>query len=289
MGLLLDRIALDEVGANPARLASAIHKQLGDGRGAVPVTEIAKALDIVEIRVEPLTNFEGALVTIPERGFGSILVNQRSNNKRRRFTIAHELLHFLSPIHQPTSPDGFYCGVQDMIANDLDSQDLHVRQEAEANVFAIELLAPLKRIKPYLQGEPDLAAVLAMSLEMDISKEAAARRYVSCHGETLAVVFSNDGRFLYPQRSREFPWLTLRKNMALPDLPRGALATGLSEVEDAEADNWIERSDGVQLTVQALHQEAGRAITLLRIISTNDTDDKGGIDDAFERFTRSRD
>lgn len=102
---MLDRIAIEDVGANAVRLAEAIHVQLGDRPGPVPVGEIARALDIVEIRMETLSNIEGALVTTPERGFGSILVNQNSSSRRRRFTIGHELLHFLSPTHRPTSPD----------------------------------------------------------------------------------------------------------------------------------------------------------------------------------------
>jgi hypothetical protein len=65
-------MALDDVGANPSRIAAAIHKQLGEGSDAVPVFEIAKALDIIEIRHAPLTNFEGALITPPERGYGTI-------------------------------------------------------------------------------------------------------------------------------------------------------------------------------------------------------------------------
>jgi len=286
MGLTLDRMALDDVGANPARLAHAIHQQLGEGQGAVPVIEIAKALDIVEIRLEPLTNFEGALITTPERGYGSILVNQRSNGRRRRFTVGHELLHFLSPMHQPTTPGGFRCGRRDMTASQIDSKDRHLRQESEANAFAIELLAPLKRIKRYLHAEPDLEVVLSMSNELDISKEAAARRYVSCHDETLAVVFSRDHRFLYCDKSNSFPWTSLRKDVVLPELPVSASVTGLSSVEDAEPGDWIARPDGVHITMQTLRQQEGRAITLLRIASTDEDEDQGGIDNTYERFTR---
>jgi hypothetical protein len=286
MALTLDRMALDDVGANPARLARAIHQQLGEGQGAVPVVEIARALDIVEIRFETLTNFEGALITTPERGYGSILVNQRSNSGRRRFTIGHELLHFLSPVHLPTSPDGFWCGRRDMTVSQVDSMDRHMRQESEANAFAIELLAPLKRIRSYLQGEPDLAAVSSMSDEMDISKEAASRRYVSCHEEILAVVFSRDGRCLYADRSKSFPQLSLRKNAALPELTVGTGVTGLSSIEDAEPDDWIASPDDVHMTLQILRQRAGWSITLLRIVAMDEDEDQGGIDDTYERFTR---
>lgn len=287
MGLTLDRLALDDVGANPTRIAAAIHQQLGGETGPIAVFEVAVALDIVEIRIEELKNFEGALITTPERSVGVILVNKRSSRQRQRFTASHELLHFLSPVHRPTSADGFWCSRDDMIANQLDSKDRHLRQGAEANAFAIELLAPLKRIKRYIHNKPDLAAVLAMSDDLDISKQAAARRYVSRHQETLAVVFSRDGYLLYFDRSRHFPWLSLRKNAAMPTLPQAKSDTGVSEVEEADPDDWIANPDHVVVTVQTLRQQAGHAMTLLHLVSANDDD--GGIDDAYERFSRFSD
>lgn len=156
MRLTLDRMALDDVGANPARLAQAIHDRLGSIPGAVPVHAIAHALDIVEIRVEPLFNLEGALVTTPERGHGQILVNAKSNPRRRRFTIGHELGHFLSPHHVMTADTGFECNRQDLRAGLQDAGNRHRRQEAEANAFAIELLAPPQRLKLHLAGAPHL-------------------------------------------------------------------------------------------------------------------------------------
>ena len=126
MNLVLDRMALDDVGANPQRIAEAIHEQLGEGSGPVPVREIARALDIVEIREEPLTNIEGALVTTPERGSGSILVNANSDPRRRRFSIGHELGHFLNAWHRPTSPGGFQCSRSDMIAADLKDRNRYL-------------------------------------------------------------------------------------------------------------------------------------------------------------------
>ena len=57
-------------GADPARLAAAIHLQLGASQSPVPIREIAYALDIVEITESPLSNIEGALVTTSERDSG---------------------------------------------------------------------------------------------------------------------------------------------------------------------------------------------------------------------------
>ena len=61
MTLTLDRIALEDVGAEPRRLAEAILRQLQYRSGRVPIETIARALGITEIRVEPLSNLEGCL------------------------------------------------------------------------------------------------------------------------------------------------------------------------------------------------------------------------------------
>ena len=284
MALTLDRMALDDVGANPARLAAAIHVQLGETSSAVPVFEIARALDIIEIRSEPLDNFEGALLTDPERSFGSILLNRRSSPQRRRFTAGHELLHFLSPAHIPHDTTGFRCRRTDMTESQRDSQDRHRRQEAEANAFAIELLAPRQRIKRHLHGLPDLAAVLAMAAELDISKEAAARRYVECHRETLALVFGKNNHPLYWDCSRDCPALSLNTRLPLPDLPGDPDRDGLTTIEEAAPDDWLRRPEGAELALQTLYQQSGRSITLLHVVATDDDD--GSLEDTFNRFER---
>ncbi len=285
MALRLDRMALDDVGANPVRLAAAIHDQLGEGAGAVPVYDIAEALDIVEICFKPLLNIEGALITTRERDIGSILVNSSSSKQRRRFTTGHELLHFLSPFHHPTSPDGFQCSRRDMTEHNLVAADRHRRQEAEANAFAIELLAPRPRIRPYLQDAPDLAHVLAMAKELDISKEAAVRRYVECHPEQLAVVFGNYGKVVYFDSSRGFPPLAFRPGMPLPELPAYPDTQDLTEMEESEPENWLSISRGIALSSQTLFQQDVRTMTLLHVVAMDDDDDDR-VEDTYERFSR---
>ncbi len=98
---------VEEAGYNSRKLAERIHLQLGSLSGAVPVRKIALELDIVEINEAPLTSFEGALLTTAERSYGAIVVNAASKPRRRRFTIAHELLRFLNDKHVQTT-NGFH-------------------------------------------------------------------------------------------------------------------------------------------------------------------------------------
>jgi hypothetical protein len=198
--LPLDRMAVEEAGPNPDKLAAAIHAQLGVNTGAVPIYAIAGALDIIHIREERLPGIEGALAMTPDRNRGAIFANARSSRQRRRFTIAHELGHFLNPWHQPPSPVAFACTAEDLRTpwrDLLRDANRHWQQESEANRFAIELLAPASRVRPYLKGIPDLERVIDVAANLDISKEAAARPCVELCERPTAIVFGYRGNVGY--------------------------------------------------------------------------------------------
>jgi IrrE N-terminal-like domain len=283
--LVLDRMALDDVGYNPQRLAEAIHAQLGQREGPIPVHDIALALDIEDIRIEPLNNLEAALVTTPERSYGQILLNRQSGPERRRFSAGHELLHFLNPLHVPTAEGGFRCTRADMRASGKDL-DRHLRQEAEANAFAVELLTPRPRMRSYLRGNADLRKVLAVADDFDISREAAARRFVNLHSDNLAAVFCKDRKFLYADRPDAFPGLCLSRGQAVS--LSGGEQGDLSDFDDADPRDWLFTANrGSELLMQTLWQGGGYSITLLHAIEPDEADDPG-IDDTYERFTGGR-
>jgi Zn-dependent peptidase ImmA (M78 family) len=251
-------------GADPARLAAAIHLQIGGGNGAVPIKDIACALDIVEIREKPLQNLEGALITTPERDVGSILVNAKSSPQRRRYSIAHELLHFLNPLHRQTVNGRFECRGSDMALGGSPSRTdltVHQRQEIEANRFSIELLAPEMRLKPHIRGLADIANILAVADELDISKQAAARRYVELHPERLAVVFGKNNSIQYQDWNVGFPMLLFRGGDKFPESSRSRDV--VSTMDEVEAALWLKWPGKGRLYVQTHFQSDGYSITLL--------------------------
>ena len=91
---------IDDVATDPDRIAAEIHRQLGNIGAPIPIHEIAGSLDIDEIRYGPTRNFEGALVTNVERDFGLIHLNSLSSDERQRFSLGHELGHFLCGWHR---------------------------------------------------------------------------------------------------------------------------------------------------------------------------------------------
>lgn len=255
----LERIEIDDVATSVDRVVGAIHRQLGNIDPPVPVHEIALALDIEEIRAIDCNNFEAMLLTGPTRNTGSICVNKGSARQRQRYSIAHELGHFLCGWHRLNSDEGFRCSKQDM-AVPLGEQ-LHIAQEKEANQFAIELLAPQRLVAAYLRGLPGLEQVLAMHGRLDISKTAAARRYVRLHREPLAVVFATNRVFQYADRGAGFPFISLERGQQLPEISR-ARDEVLSEMVEADPLDWgLGAHKG--LAIQSLMQQDGHQIVLL--------------------------
>ena len=285
--LELDRMAIEEFGPNPTRLAEAIHAQYDNGRRPVPVGEIARALDIHEIRVEPLSNFEGALITTPERGFGSILVNGNVDRRRQTFTIAHELGHFLNIWHRPaTEAGGFWCSREDIRVGHWTLRkglSRHQVQEREANRFAIDLLAPRKLLADDLAQDPDLAHVISIASDLEISREAAGRRYVDLLPSSVAIAFSHAGNLRYWAGSLGDRRRAVARGDTMPPLPGSRNGTSLSGVEEADPADWLVPGVG-SVWVQTLHQQNGHAMTLVIVDEEPDEDD--GVEDAYNRFGR---
>ena len=277
--LRLDRMAIEEAGPNPERMAAVIHEQLALPLGPTPILEIAKALDIVEIREAPLVSFEAALITPLERGEGSIIVNARSSERRRLFSVAHELGHFLNPWHRPLQPGdggGFACRKEDLAAWTAGKRPaaMHILQETQANRFAIEVLAPKKFFRAATRGIPDLDAVLRLSGALNLSKEATARRYAELHEQPTALIFTRNGCVRYVDRQKDFPFVILRSGQPAPSLPPPEGAGNLSSHVEADWRDWLGRYPDGDLVVQTLHQQNDFAITLLAIDQSDDSDEE---------------
>src|ERR1700730_14404412 len=99
----------------------------------INLSEVARLLGL-EIQYHDATGFDGALVCSKENRLGTILVkNSIRDVGRRKFTVAHEIAHYVLPHHGAT---GSICR-----SDDVESWDRSLPEhEREANVFAGELL-----------------------------------------------------------------------------------------------------------------------------------------------------
>jgi len=278
--LQIDRMEIDDVGGNPLKLALAVLGQIKDLSPPIPVRDIATALDIYEIREEVLTGFEGGLITPDDKSEGAILVNADRPERRKRYTISHELGHYLNPWHKPQSADGFRCSSRDMVAETFKRGDRALQMEVQANEFAAELLMPAQLFQRELRRLTglDLDHVLSLADEFFVSREAAARKYVTLVDEPTAVVFSKEGTIRYVKSHPKFPKLGVWSKYPLPvhllsrlsSLPAGEA----SKWEVIEGDVWLQDAKGQQLCEQTLAQRNGFRLTLIALEEPSDDEEE---------------
>lgn len=258
-------MSLDDVCHDPVLTAARLHEQIGRvNTGSIPVEKIALNLDITKIRKNEITNFEGGLITNSNRTHGEIIVNAAGGLNRQRYTIAHELYHYLNHYHDTMTDDGFICSSGDMINRFTQTNPRHCQQERQANLFAIEFLAPRYRVQPYLKKPPCLAHINEMGKSLRVSKEAIARRYIDLHSDPIEIVFSKNDRLRCILRSKSCPYITLQPKQQLVFLPTTKMIGSSTPWQVINIPN----STGAKTTsylAQTLPKQNRYAMTLIRL------------------------
>lgn len=276
---MLDRMELADIG-HPRKLAEAVTKQIPDIQYPIPIESIAMRLGIRKIEDFTTTAFEGALLANESKSNCAILIRAGVIETRRRFTIGHELGHYLMPLHFP-SADGFRCSKADMNAEDSKGLSGRPLWEAQANDFSSELLMPqpeFKRRLRKLRGA-SIEALVSLSDDFGVSKTATGRRMLSLAEDPCAVVLAKNGQVERIYRAPEFPFISLRKGLPMPRasaaLRVGASAGDIGEVIDTDQCHWLAREKkGAELYEQTLFQADGWTLTLLTAEIEEDEDDE---------------
>lgn len=109
----------------------------------VVVERLAKSLSLEIVKQDADDSISGMLINEGKGKGGIIGVNRAHHRNRQRFTIAHEIGHFLLEHYQGIHFDGANTGLQINFRDDRSTtgEDLF---EREANLFAAELLMPRK-------------------------------------------------------------------------------------------------------------------------------------------------
>lgn len=135
------------------------------------IEDVCRQLDIESIEEKAVTSFEAMLLMDENKAWGAIVLAEGRKPERRRFSIAHELGHFLIPTHKGHSGDGFSCSLGDLRVGDTREHDRRQRVEAEANRFAAHLLMPPARIRSALTlRQPDLREIVRLAGEFGVSR-----------------------------------------------------------------------------------------------------------------------
>ena len=142
------------------------------GGSAVPVPVESIAEDLLGLRIAESDGLPVSGLLLPrEREIWLNAAEARQSSGRRRFTIAHELGHWVCQViegrWQPT-----YCRAADV---EVDVGAGPVRPstdralEREANVFAAELLMPEPAVRSAFSADDSIEA---MAARFDVSQEA---------------------------------------------------------------------------------------------------------------------
>ena len=268
--MTLSRIELDGLGS-PADIARRIHELSPDLPHNFTIEDVCRKLDIETIEERPLTSLEAMLLMDANKAYGAIVLAEGRKRERQRFSIAHELGHFLIPTHKGHTEDGFSCSLADLRVGDTREHDRRQRIEAEANRFAAHLLMPPTRIRSASTSrQPDMREIVRLAGEFGVSREAMARGYIDALRETLAVVILHDGCIDRIYRNKDFPWIEPRYSQPTP---ADSIATGhdlhpgqYSDMEECDPETWLGSSGARRIEVlceQIFVQQNGWATILL--------------------------
>ncbi|WP_072384406.1 ImmA/IrrE family metallo-endopeptidase [Novosphingobium sp. NDB2Meth1] len=268
----LSRIDLDGIGS-PLALAEKIHELLPDLAPDFDLDALCAAFDIHSINRVETSAYEAAIVMDVLKAQGAILLAKGRRRERERFSIAHELGHFLIETHRPVPGQPLSCALNDLSHTDTKAADRHKRIEAEANRFAAALLMPAAKVRKAMTArEPNLDEIVSLARNFAVSKEAMARVYVTASRADIAVLILQHGRILRVYRSAEFPWIQVPIGQPVPN---GSIAAGSNhepgertEIEECEPETWLSAracADVEVMTEQVLGQAGGFAMVLLRV------------------------
>jgi len=191
--------------------------------GAILTSDFSDVLVIDRNRFD---GFEGSLVrTKGTRNWTALLNTAVQNTRRRRFTFAHELGHFMC--HRELR-DKFEDSEETL-------NDFRDKIETEANVFASWLLMPANLIRSEFGGvQWETDALREIGNRFECSLQASALRYVRLSHRPIAFVVSRDGMILWAAKSDAAPYMA--SYCFGDELPTGSHALSCHQSNEADVE-----------------------------------------------------
>lgn len=275
----LDRMELADIG-HPRKMAEGVLSLIPEVSFPLPIDEVALALGIQKIESFETDAFEGALLTNDTKSNAAILFRAGVIEPRRRYTIGHELGHYLMPLHFPSS-GGFQCKKSDLETDERSGMSGRPLWEAQANTFASNLLMPANEFKRRLRlhSGASIESLVSLSNDFGTSKVACGRRLLDLSDTPCAIIVAKDGVIKQLYRAKTFPFISLKAGLLLPKTSlsqiKSLLANQQSDVEPTDQCNWLSKDDqeGLELFEQTLCQRDGWTLTLLTA-DIQDSDDE---------------
>lgn len=203
--------------------------------------EAIAALLGASVQYKPLTGCEARIVGDGDTAI--ITVNDQSIPQRQRFSIGHEIGHWV----YDKGKISLECGA----AKHQSFYTAH-DPESRANSFASELLIPRQMLLPRLQGrKADLSTLTELADTFRTSKTSTACRMLEMQTHPMMVVCHSKAKRLWYRGSKDVegvlrPLRNVSKDSVAWQLLNGNGTTGCEEVD---ADAWIDHPDASDHTV----------------------------------------
>lgn len=278
----VSRIDLCDAGS-PEKLVTLILKHEPQLSVPVPLEQLCKQLDILEIQHLDTEGFEGGLITDVDRHSG-IILHKRGNRKRVRFTIGHELAHFLSAHHVPDKPGRFLCTRKDLALLSAKEKDRRALMEVEANRFSALILVPPPLLRRHIASnkDPSIEEMITLADLFVVSKQVMGRAYTSHHPTPTALILVEGNIIRQCQKDAiKFPFI---KPRIREPVPPGSLfykmerAPGsISKVEACLPDVWIDVPWGKkapEVYEQILGQQDGWSTIMLHMVVPDEDEEE---------------
>jgi len=231
----------------------------------VRVEAFAKYLGarIVEARLD------GAVAQLVRVGDDArILVSDRVTDIcARRFSIAHELGHFV--LKHPSRTPAELCGARNRRRGGEERD-----HEAEANAFAGELLMPHELVRPWCEVVPvSLDVPWRIARELNVSILASARQFVALTPERCAAVFSANNHVVWSARSASFDFaIAARRPLDPQSIAWDFFTSGkLDErARPVPVEAWVDATGAELIEHSHASREYGTVLSLLRLPGSHD-------------------
>jgi hypothetical protein len=180
-----------------------------------------------------IDSYEGMLVSNPQDAAEwGIFYNGKASPERRRFTIAHELGHFILHRSQQMT---FSCDKESVYSG----ADAIGNIEREADEFASNLLMPGDLLREWITRQKiDLRILSAIAKRFQVSFEALCIRFIKFTPERSILVYWDNGYAKYEWRSSSAvkTRARIRRSSDPAEPPPGTLAsdTGIEQDWDGK-------------------------------------------------------
>lgn len=217
----------------------------------------------------PSVGFDGTLVRSKSVQKGVIGVRESIRERgRKRFTVAHEIGHFVIPSHR------FLKNVCAASIIDAYRRTLN-KPELEANQFAAEFLLPGPAVRARFEGEPSFAKISRVAEEFETSLSATARRFIDLTELSVALLWQQDSRVEWFHKSESFTFFLPLEGIPSSNSMAGRLFSGEASGNDfvrVDPILWLNRRDAEKVDVMLEHSVSlpnyESVLTLLWVLKT---------------------